>query len=193
MRNFHITRTAVSLCLTIALALQPVPLFASSSYRSCDTSFTAVGTLFCEGCRCCQIGEPGGQCRCCRPSGHSLQQQPVANACCGHNHRPAGTEGRAPRVATGGEKQPMLRQAPALDEVNPALRQACTCSLTSQPISYPAPRGPIHEGRDSVALGNVCVDGVSPNDPGGLESAATRSIPLINARFSQQVLCIWRL
>lgn len=181
MRNFHLIRIVVTLSLIVTLTFQPVAVCLASvgCFEDCSDS----STLACRDCGCCEVERADDLCCCCC-GGAEAPEEGNEPACCGE------------KKSTGAEQSPDSvgeSAATLIAPVESGLRAICLCEQESQPLSDSTPQRPTNDHRDTLSL-----TGSGP-DSGGVRrhltlaaaQYATNVPPQL--RFSQVVLCIWRL
>jgi hypothetical protein len=83
--------------------------------------------------------------------------------------------------------------ATLIGPVEAGIRSICLCQQIPQPLSDSSPRRPNSENRDSLALGASDLDESAWNCGQLLATTQyTADLPVLS-RYSQVVLCIWRL
>ena len=143
MRNFHVTRIAVTALLIVALAIQPVAVCLASveCYRGCSDS----AALPSQDCRCFEVAHSDDRCCCSAPS-ENVEAEATESSCCSSKHmesEPAGSPSDAD-------------DATSTAPVTSGLRSTCLCEQASQPISDSSPRRPSSQHRDTLSLTTKC-------------------------------------
>ncbi len=178
MRNFRLTHIAVNFLLIASIAFQGVVACAVDT--RCGSIRSGTRGFSCQGCGGCDVQQMNDRCGCCT---RLASAKAAAGGCCDHSEEPSNTT--EPSVLDSGVKLATVGKI--------GFRSACQCGQQPNPISDSTPTGPGNELRDILT-----------GDPSGLEEASCDDSDLLaaarydagtplQARFSQQVLCIWRL
>ncbi len=178
MRNFQPTQIAVNLLLIVVLAIQPIAICMAggSSGSGCTSGVISDSS----GCGCCAAGgsEEGGCCCC-----NSVSEEIAQDSCCGAREESSATS----HLDSGEETSTAFVVSEVLTQ-----RSICLCGHDSPPLSNSSTRYPASDHRDSLSnpihLSWVVCE--SHRLRTGFQSS-TNALP--TNRFSQVVLCIWRL
>lgn len=176
MVNIRTTRTAVILSLVVAIAFQPISVWALAT--PCGGERDPIGTASC--CSCCPADPaPKRACGCCS----SAPAKPDSDDSSGHgasepatHHKPTRSSGR---LASRGLESDVLCSD-------------CRCHFSAPPMSRCA--------REANAVGDLsgkfsAPTFVPPSGPPLDMTAGLAADPLITDRsgLSQRVFCVWRL
>ena len=170
MKNFRIIRFAVTLSLIVTMMAQP--MVAAAVAAGCGDSGCQQRTqMLCDGCGRCDVAESSDSCCCCGESEPKATTQPSD---CGHDS-PAKSE-------TLGVASVQVIQG------------VCLCGLSNPPMDRGSERQRISE---PVEVRDIAISFVQSDNADGLFKqsvtpvalAATGKIP----RFSQRLLCVWRI
>lgn len=163
----HTTRTAVTLCLAIAMMVQP--MLAFGAVAPCMNADCGQETLTCSGCGCCEIEQAGDKCCCCSGSDTADLK--------GTSTSPA--ESNDSRI-----------EAAAAELAH--IHRVCHCGVSSQPMNHDGQRNELNR---ELAPRVVLVEHEAFADfhlqwtrPSGVDSR-----PGSRADFSQRILCVWRI
>lgn len=182
MRNFHLTRIAVTPFLIVALVIQPASTCIASV--ECLERCSALQPHSGLGCSCCKSGEQAFG-RCCRSDvSTSVKVESAETSCCSREHKDS-----TPANRSGDVDEPSATSIALVEGV----RSICLCEQTSQPMGDSAPRRATIESRVTHCIATSDMD-VGVWQRGRLHAAwrdATSMTP--THHFSQVVLCIWRL
>lgn len=169
MKNFRIIRFAVRLSLIVTMMIQP--MLAAAVAAGCgDSGCHQSAKMVCEGCGCCEVADPSESCCCC---GEAEAAKPKP-ADCGHE---SADEPVAIAAAT-----------------TQVIKGVCLCGLSNPPMNRGSERERASERTElrvfPIALqlpkhGDVLLQQSVPP----VFLAATGKIP----RFSQRLLCVWRI
>ena len=182
MRNFHLTRIAVTLLLIVALAIQPVAVCLANV--ECGGGCSEAATFTCQGCGCCEVERADDRCCCCSGSGQEAPEETTEPSCCSGKHKePQANDSRGNADEAS---------ATSIAPVEPGLRSICLCEQGSTPLSDSSPRQPTSENRDSLSPASDLDDTAWGRDRLLAASHYAAGVPPTH-RFSQVVLCIWRL
>ena len=170
MKNFRIVRIAVTLSLIVTMMTQPM-VIASIAAGCGDSGCGQRTPMVCEGCGCCEVLEAGDSCCCC---GDSEQKAKTQSTDCGH----------------GSPDDPDAIQS-ALVKI---IKGVCRCGLSHPPMDRESERQRVSE---RVEVRDFIITFIQPDDSNGrrqfaappVSLAATGKIP----RFSQRLLCVWRI
>ena len=183
MRNFHLTRIAVTLLLIVALAIQPVAVCLANV--ECAEGCSDPVTLTCQGCGCCEVERADDRCCCCGGTTDEVEVETTEPSCCSSKHQDSG--------ASDSFNDADETSATAIAPIESGFRSICLCEQDSQPLSDSSPRRPSSEHRDTFSLATSDIeDSVWGCDHLLAASQYATSVPPTH-RFSQVMLCIWRL
>jgi hypothetical protein len=186
MRNFPITRAAVNLLLIVALAIQPVAVCMANV--DCVAVCSNTTTFICQGCRCCEVEQSDDRCCCCSGPAQAEKDHKAEASCCSSEH-----DSSAKRDPSTADLDEAPAAAIAPGENTAGIRSICWCEQDSQPLSDSSPRRPTSENRDSLSLESSDLDEGAWNRKQLLAATQYGAEVLVPTRFSQVILCVWRL
>lgn len=182
MRNFLLTRIAVTLLLIVSLTIQPVVACLASV--TCAAGRSEAAALSCHGCGCCEVvGADDRRC-CCSGSAQVLSKGAAEPGCCRHEYKEAQESDSSREVDEA--------SATSIAPLESGLRAICLCEQSSPPLGDSSHRQPTSENRDALSLACNLDDAVLGRDHLRAASRYVTSV-LPTHRFSQVMLCIWRL
>ncbi len=182
MRNFHLTHIAVTLLLIVSLAVQPLAVCLAGV--ACASGCSEPPAFSCPGCGCCDVEGAGDRCCCCSGSAQTAPAETAEPSCCSRKHREP--------QASDSSRNADEASATSITPVEPGLRSNCLCEQAPPPLSDSSPRQTTSESRDTLALASDLDDAVLGRERLLAASHYVTSVPPTH-RFSQVVLCIWRL
>ncbi len=175
MRNFRPAQIAVTLSLIVALTFQPVALCLANAG---GTGSCSAKSLASDTCGCSEVKHAAKDCCCCGNAEVAVEKPD----CCGRKN----DESRSSADDAG------QKLATSIIPVESGLRTVCLCEQKSQPLRDPSPRRPNNDHRDTIAPPTSDIGGNSGRDSALAASRYAPDIPPEH-RFSQVLLCIWRL
>ncbi len=184
MRKIHPTAIAVHFLLIVVLAIQPWAVCMAKVDRASGCASTSSFT--CQGCGCCEVQRAADRCCCCSGPIEVKTQEKAEASCCSRKHE----------AFTDSEPWDEYLDSAVATTIVPedgGVRSICLCSPADHPLGDSSPRRPARDNRDRIALGSTDLDQGVWNR--GRLLAATQyfaDLP-VPERFSQVVLCIWRL
>jgi hypothetical protein len=186
MRNFHLTHIAVNLLLIVALAIQPVAVCLANVDCAVGCS---NGTAFaCQGCGCCEVERANDRCCCCSGPTRIENEENPEEGCCSSKHR---ADAKSESSTEDTDEKSAIGIASVEDAAG--VRSICLCEQDSQPLSDSTPRRPVSENRDTLSLESHDLDEGVWNCGQLLATTQYGEDVPVSVRFSQVILCIWRL
>tara|TARA_R110002111_G_scaffold164073_1_gene230300 strand:- start:122 stop:613 length:492 start_codon:yes stop_codon:yes gene_type:complete len=162
--HIHLTRTVVTLCLVIAMMIQP--MLAFGAVAPCMELDCGQECLTCSGCGCCEIKQQGDECCCCSGSHWSAAASTVE----------ASIKPNTEAVASG------------FDQV----LGACHCGVASPPMNHDGQQNELaRELALRVVLVQYLT--LADLKPPTVRPRGVDSTPGSRADFSQRILCVWRI
>ncbi len=163
-------RIAVTLSLIVTMMIQSmVGVAAAAQCADVQCPVVSESTAICGGCDRCPVNDEGEQCCCCKPKPSG--EQP---ADCPHKSLPLKSdEATTPEVGTLG---------------------ICLCGLTSPPVDRGQERTRVTEQieQQESDLSAICAVSLQPPRLALASPETSLEIgPL--PRFSQRLLCVWRI
>jgi len=163
-------RSAVNLCVTVALLLPGGGIQAAAAETCCSSASTAK----CEGCGRCQVSTAGERCGCCaKQQANTAPKKTTQRRSCCHRSTP--------------------EPAKAAEQTTEATH-LCLCG------SEPAPAAPAPQGRsttEQLVKLLLTTPTLGPAISAGDESAASMQHFSVGSTFSprdsQRRLCVWRI
>lgn len=168
MKNFRIIRFAVTLSLIVTMMTQPTAAVAAGCGDSgCQHSAKTV----CEGCGCCEVAEAGEAC-----------------CCCGESEQDA-----KPPSSEYGHESPDESDS-IQDTSAQVIKGVCLCGLTNPPMDRGSER---ERASERVELRIASIIFHQPDDADILFKQSVSPVPHVATgkipRFSQRLLCVWRI
>ena len=170
MKNFRIIRFAITLSLIVTMMTQP--MVAAAFAGGCgDSGCQHHAKPLCEGCGCCEVADAGESCCFCSGKQDDAKQN---------------SEDVDP--ASHSDSLSAITAKPQV------LKGVCLCGLTNPPMNRGSERERMSEQTEVRDLAIVFVqpddaDGLSRQPVAPISLAATGKVP----RFSQRLLCVWRI
>ena len=185
MINILSLRTALHLLLTVSLALQPLLAWQPAGGACVQVDRQSSN---CGGCGCCRVETAEGRCGCCSDDTAPLHS--AANDCEGHRQANAGRPGTT---------TPLIARATAiLPKDGPAgikadRRDGCRCGQLPQPLDDRAPLPRSVEHRADTPAAEIAESFCDLQLCGDVVRCEKALPPWSMMRFSQLLLCVWRL
>lgn len=175
MRNFQPTQIAVNLLLIVVLAIQPVASCMASGSGGGD-----CGSGESSGCGCYQAdGSEDGRSCCCRAS---AAEENAQDSCCS-SHKNSSVNGLSKAAEETSARQVVS------ETFTP---HPCLCGNRFPPLSDSSPGYPTCDHRDSLTV-SIHIDWGDDESYRLRTKFWSSTYPPSTNRFSQMVLCIWRL
>ena len=170
MKNFRIIRFAVTLSLIVTMMTQPM-VTAAFAGGCGDPGCQHHAPPECDGCGCCEVKDKAESCCCCSSKQDESKPDSGDLGPSTHTHSHA-----------------------AINAKPTTVKGACLCGLTNPPMNRGSERERVSE---QVEVRDIAIAFVQPDAADGLfkqsvtpvSHAATGKI----LRFSQRLLCVWRI
>lgn len=184
MTRIHFIPAAIKLLLIVALAIQPVTVYANMA-ECCGDGST------CQGCSCCEVDNASDRRGCCDGPPAPRENR---SCCVAETSTGSPTESRVRTSAPDHQRSSLTAVAGNRAPATPSgILRSCSCDQQSQPLSDTSSQRTSSESRHTIAVGYLAFDASLLNEVSA-SSAEHRSAVLPTPQHVTQVLlCIWRL